>query len=193
MSSGEYGKKWLWRWRKNPLRRHEDVVEAWIVLTVWTAVVLGGTVAGVATARAADEVFARQRAERQSVRVVLLNDVPRPATAFGGSADRRTAPVSWTAPDGSTRTGRTLVNTGLEAGSRIVAWQDGQGRLTPRPTSPTEATVESGFLGAAAAIALAGAVSGAGAAVRWRLDRRRVDQWAREWDLVGPRWDHKTG
>ena len=39
---------------------------------------------------------------------------------------------------------------------------------------------------------LAGRVFGAGAGARWRLDRRRVDEWGREWDQVGPRWGHKT-
>ncbi|MGW7169616.1 hypothetical protein ACWGH3_30930 [Streptomyces sp. NPDC054884] len=35
-----------WRWRRNPLRRQADIVEAWIVLAVWTVIVLGGTLVG---------------------------------------------------------------------------------------------------------------------------------------------------
>lgn len=27
----------FWRWRSNPLRRHDDIVEAWLVPTVWAA------------------------------------------------------------------------------------------------------------------------------------------------------------
>ncbi|MGW7419157.1 hypothetical protein ACWGJB_03675 [Streptomyces sp. NPDC054813] len=41
--------------------------------------------------------------------------------------------------------------------------------------------------------ALAGAVFGAGAVARWRLEQRRLDLWDREWNAVGPRWGHKTG
>ncbi|KQX67413.1 MULTISPECIES: hypothetical protein [unclassified Streptomyces] len=193
MPSGTYARKRLWRWQANPLRRRDDVVEAWIVLAVWIVFVVGGTVAGLVTAQAADEVFARQRAERQSVRAVLLTDVPSGAPSIGGTSDRRTTTVRWTASDGSTRTGRTLVDGGLEAGSTVTVWQDGHGRLTTAPPSTTEAAMESGFLGVAAAAGLAGLVFGAGAVARWRLDRRRVDEWGREWDLVGPRWGHKTG
>ena len=192
MPGGEYARKRLWRWRNNPLRRREDIVDAWIVLAVWAVIAVGGTVAGLVTAHAAGDMFARQRVERQSVRAVLLNDAPRNVSAIGRAAGHRMASVRWTAPDGSTRTGRTLVSTGLKAGSEVMVWQDRQGRLTLAPTGSTEAAVEAGFLATAAGLALAGLVSGAGAAARWRLDRRRIDRWGREWDLVGPRWGHRT-
>ncbi|QTE02425.1 hypothetical protein S1361_34155 [Streptomyces cyanogenus] len=35
MNGNRLAKKPLWRWRNNPLRRHGDVVEAWVVLAVW--------------------------------------------------------------------------------------------------------------------------------------------------------------
>ncbi|MFF3886004.1 hypothetical protein [Streptomyces sp. NPDC001914] len=193
MSSGRYAKKRLWRWRDNPLRRRDDIVEAWIVLAVWTVFAVGGSVAGLVTAHAADEAFAARRAERQPVRAVLLNDVPLSAAARGGAYGRRMASVRWVASDGSTHTGRTQVDTGLKAGARVTVWQDGHARLTTAPQSSAEAAIEAAFLGAGAAAALAGLVFGAGAAVRWRLDCRRVDEWGREWDQVGPRWGHKTG
>lgn len=186
-------KKLLWRWRSNPLRRHDDIVEAWIVLAVWALVLLGGIVAGLVTARAADEVFARQRAEREPVPAVVLVDVPKSVSGIGTDRERAPGTVSWTAPDGSTRTGRTLVDTGSKAGSKVVVWLDDQGRLTTEPPSAGAAAVEAGVLGTAAGCALAGAVIGAGAAARWRLERRRLDLWDREWSTVGPRWGHKTG
>ncbi|MEW2120777.1 hypothetical protein AB0945_37650 [Streptomyces sp. NPDC005474] len=193
MGRSAKARKRLWRWRNNPLRRRDDIVEAWIVLAVWAVVAVGGTVAGLMTAHAARDVFAHQRADRQTVRAVLLNDVPRSALATAGGTDRRMTSVSWTTPEGATRTGRTLVNTGLDAGAHVTVWQDGQGRLTAAPPTTKEATMESGFLGTAAAASFAGLAFGTGAVVRWRLERRRIDQWGREWELVGPRWGHKTG
>ncbi|WP_328445267.1 hypothetical protein OG780_05555 [Streptomyces sp. NBC_00386] len=193
MARGEHTRKWLWRWKKNPLRRRDDIVEAWIVLAVWGIVAVGGAAAGLVTALAGDEMFARQRAERQPVGAVLLNDVPRTVTALGTTTDHRLASVRWTTPSGSARTGLTQVSTGLKAGAEITVWQDRQGRLALAPPSSSAAAVESGFLGATAALALAGIVFGAGAAVRHRLDRRRIDGWDDEWDLVGPRWSHRTG
>ncbi|MDH6553645.1 hypothetical protein M2164_008056 [Streptomyces sp. SAI-208] len=187
------GGRWFWRWRSNPLRRRDDVVEAWIVLVVWAVVVLGGTAVGLVTAHAADDVFARQRVDRHPVHAVLLTDESKHTSAVRTSSDKSLGTVRWTAPDGSVRTDRTPVDTGLRAGSRLVLWQDGHGRLATAPPSPREAAVEAGVLGAVAGLGLTGAVHATGALVRRRLDRRRVEAWGREWDLVGPRWGHRTG
>ncbi|MFI0514899.1 hypothetical protein RKD19_007855 [Streptomyces canus] len=187
------GGRWFWRWRSNPLRRRDDVVEAWVVLAVWAVVALGGTAAGLVTAHAADNVFASQRADRHPVAAVLLTDESKRTSVVRASSDKSLGTVRWTAPDGSVRTDRTLVETGLRAGSPLVLWQDAHGRLATAPPSPRRAAAEAGFLGALAGLALAGTVHAAGAVVRWRLERRRVESWGREWDLVGPQWGHRTG
>jgi hypothetical protein len=189
MRAGRRGKKWLWRWRANPLRRRDDVLEAWLVLAVWALIAVGGTLAGLVTARAADDVFAQQRAERTPARAVLLTDAP----GAESKSYRALVKVRWTLADGSTRTGTTLVDGGQKAGSTIVLWTNTQGNPTTQPPSGTVAAVEAGFLGAASALGVTGLVFGAGRAARWWLDRRRIDQWGSEWDLVGPRWGHKTG
>ncbi|MFC8434950.1 hypothetical protein [Streptomyces sp. NPDC057253] len=182
-------RKWLWRWRGSPLRRREDVLEAWLVPAVWVLVTVGGTVAGVVTAESADGVFARQRAERTPVRAVLLADTPRATT----HSFRSLATVRWTAPDGSVRTDKALVESGRSAGAEVEVWTDARGDLVTAPPNRTEASVEAGVLGAASAFALSGVVFGAGSVVRRGLDRRRLAQWDVEWDMVGPRWGHRTG
>ncbi|MFI1163480.1 hypothetical protein ACH4UM_07675 [Streptomyces sp. NPDC020801] len=185
-------KKRLWRWRSNPLRRHDDIVEAWIVLVMWVVILIGGAVVGAVAALAADQEFARQRSDRHAVPAVLLTDLPR-STSTGSDGYRALAKVRWTAPDGATRTGRTLVSTGLRSGTTITVWQDGRGVLTTEPPGSTEGTVEAALFGTSAALALGGLAFGTTALARWRLDRRRCDQWGREWELIGPRWDQKTG
>ncbi|MFD9903677.1 hypothetical protein ACFWX4_05310, partial [Streptomyces sp. NPDC059063] len=59
-----------WRWRRSPLRRRSDVVEAWAVLLVGTVLILGvpaaGFVAGaVVRSDARAEAGAEQRAPHQ--------------------------------------------------------------------------------------------------------------------------------
>lgn len=186
-------RKRLWRWRGNPLRRRDDIIEAWIVLAVWVVAAVGGTVVGLVTAHASDEMFARQRAERSSVHAALLTDVPRNVAGIGTTSGRTAARVRWTDPSGSVHTDETLVEDGLKAGTEVVVWTDDRGEITTEPPSLTEAAVEGGVLAAAATLALAGLAFGAGAVARWRLDRRRIAQWDSEWDLVGPEWGHKTG
>ncbi|MFF8910644.1 Rv1733c family protein [Streptomyces olivaceoviridis] len=181
----------LWRWRSNPNRRRDDVLEAWLLLLVWALMGVGGTIVGLATGNAAEQVFAQQREERITVRAVLLNDVPRAPTS-GMGRDLASAQVRWTATDGSAHRGMTLVSTGRRAGSMVRIWIDAQGKLSTQPPTPTRAAVEAGLLGASAALALSGVVFGVGSIGRCYLDRRRIAQWDREWNLVGPVWGHKT-
>ncbi|MBV2357644.1 hypothetical protein KUM39_25325 [Streptomyces sp. J2-1] len=186
--------KRLWRWRSNPLRRHEDVVEAWVVLTVWVIVAVAGAFAGLVTARGAEHEFAEQRAHRHAVQAVLLTDAPHDVTAHWSTDGRVRGSVRWTAPDGTPRSGQTLVDGGLKAGALVTVWQDDQGRLAlSPPMSSAEGHVEAALFGAAAALAVAAPVFGAGVFARARLDRLRMAHWDQEWDRVGPQWGPKTG
>jgi hypothetical protein len=186
-------RKALWRWRTNPLRRREDTAEAWIVLAVWVAVLVGGSVTGLLTARAADAVFAAQRADRRSFSAVLLADVPSNASGVTGANGKASGKVRWTTAEGVTRTGSTSVETGQKAGDGVEVWTDGRGALSTEPPTPTEAAVEAGVLGVAAGLALSGLVFGAGGVGRWWLDRRRIARWGAEWSRIGPMWNQRTG
>ncbi|WP_333778266.1 Rv1733c family protein [Streptomyces sp. IBSBF 3136] len=182
----------LWRWRKNPLRRREDLVEAWVLLAVWLVVVIGAAAAALVTARAAGGQFAHQRADRHPVRAVLRADASGGTAAAWSSGGRVWVPVRWTAPDGTPRTGRAPVESGLRAGARVALWQDEQGRITAgRPTGGVEGAAQAGLFGAAAALAVAAPACLAGAVARAHLDRRRLARWDREWEQVGPRWGHR--
>jgi hypothetical protein len=183
----------LWRWRSNPLRRHYDILEAWIVLVVWTAIALGGILIGAVTAHAAEESLTQLRQERHSVHAVLLESTtPALSTGEGAAYGEVRAGVRWTASDGSLRTGRTLVEPGRKAGSKVVVWMNDKGQLTTEPTSASAAAAEAAMFGAAAALAFGGLVFAAGRVVQWRLDQRRYELWDQEWDQVGPRWGHRT-
>jgi len=192
MGRNRHMKKRLWRLRSNPLRRHDDIVEAWIVLIMWAVVAVGGALAGLVTYHAADEVFAAQRTERHAVQAVLLTDTPPASSTPGGARDLIKAKVRWTTADGSRRTGSTLVDTGQKAGSTVVVWLDSAGNFTIEPPSSKEATLESAVLGLTAALAFAGLAFGTGAVARYRLDQRRISSWGTEWKLVGPTWGRKT-
>lgn len=177
---------------EQPVARHDDIVEAWIVLVMWAVIVVGGALAGLVTFHAADEVFATQRTERHSVQAVLLTDTPPANSTPGGARDLIKAKVRWTTADGTHRTGSALVDTGQKVGSKVVVWLDSAGNFTIEPPSSKEATLESAVLGLTATLAFAGLAFGTGAVTRYWLDRRRIDSWDREWQLVGPSWGRKT-
>lgn len=180
----------FWRWRRNPLRRPSDRLEAWIVLAAWTLALLGGLLAALATQGAVQHDLAARRADVHSVSAVLTEDAPRipPVSTSGYSEDKVWAKVRWVAADGSTHTGTTRVEPGVAVGTRVTAWTDHTGRLVLEPASPTEAWLETVLFSAAAALG-AGAVVLAGERLaRGRLDRRRLAEWDRQWAQVGPQW-----
>ncbi|MET8823763.1 DUF3592 domain-containing protein [Streptomyces rochei] len=186
-------RKWLWRWRSNPLRRHDDIIEAWLVLVMWAVIVGGGAVAGLVTAQTAQDGFARERAELNPVQAVVLTNAVRSPASDESSAYRTSATVRWPLSDGTYRTGRTLVSSQVQPGAHVTVWVDARDKLASPPAGPVDALVSSVLLGLGSASVLAGAAFGTASLARRRLDRRRTAQWDAEWRLVGPRWSQRAG
>ncbi|MFG2123426.1 hypothetical protein [Streptomyces sp. NPDC048710] len=178
-----------WRWRRNPLRRHSDVVEAWIVLVTWILVLVGGAVAGAAAAVSVDSAFSARRAQVHAVSAVLTDDAARtPPNGSGYDDGRVWASVRWTAPDGSVHTDRAKVYPGAPAGSRLTVWADSTNRMVSPPLSTAEAALQSTLTGVLAASSAGVAVWTGGWLVRtWRM-RRRLSEWDEEWKRIGPEW-----
>ncbi|MFD8234789.1 hypothetical protein ACFV20_23305 [Streptomyces sp. NPDC059696] len=175
----------LWRWRRSPLRRREDVWEAWILLAAWLVVALAAPLAGVLGAQATQEQLTQRRAERHPVTGTLLADSPRTAVNGGVTVDRVVAPVRWTAADGTSHTGRAQVDADRKAGERVVVWLDQKDRLTTRPQSPGHADIEAAFMGAASFFAVTGAAAAGFYGAHVVLDRRRGRAWDAEWERFG--------
>jgi hypothetical protein len=182
----------MWRWRRNPLRRRSDVIEAWVVLVTGLVMAVGGPAAGVAAGNSVDEALRQGRAERHRVPAVLKEDAPTAtAAADGTNSARVSAVVRWTGPDGAVHTGTARVFEGRKAGDATVVWTDGRGRLVQQPPTPEQIATRSVLAGVSAAAGV-GAVSLAGRGiVRWRLDRSRAQEWGRAWAEVGPRWSRR--
>ncbi|MGN9793208.1 Rv1733c family protein [Streptomyces sp. OZ13] len=184
----------LWRWRRSPLRRRSDVLQAWTGLVLALAVpaaaptvtvIVHNSVHGSLRADAAAD--ARSRAP---VDAVLVRDAPRHPEP-GSEEARHTlypAEVRYFGPDGRPRTGEAEVRPGLSAGSTVRVWRDAEGRLTDPPMTAGE--IRSRALGWAATAGVAVALTGAGAygVAAMALDRRRDAGWERAWADTAPRW-----
>ncbi|MEW2611163.1 hypothetical protein AB0937_13310 [Streptomyces sp. NPDC047880] len=186
-------RKRLWRWRSNPLRRRDDIIESWMVLVVWAVIVCGGAVAGPVTAQTAQDGFARERTELNPVRAVVLTNAAQSPASVEGSAYRTLATVRWLHPDGTYRTGRTLVSSHAQPGAQVTVWVDARDKLATPPTGPVDALVSSVLLGLGSVSVLAGATLGTASLARRCLDRRRMARWDAEWRLVGPLWSQRAG
>ncbi|MEU0007240.1 hypothetical protein ABZ079_23910 [Streptomyces sp. NPDC006314] len=184
----------LWRWRRNPLRRHSDVVEAWIVLATWVLALVGGVLAGVVAAHASDAAFSARRAQMHTVSAVLTDDAAKTPLAGTGYDDGRVwAAVRWTDADGSVHTDRAKVFPGAPAGSRLTVWTNRADRVVSAPVTGAAADLQAALTGALAAPLAGAAVWGAGWVVRSRLILRRMAEWDEEWKQIGPRWGNLSG
>ncbi|MGW3498525.1 Rv1733c family protein [Streptomyces sp. NPDC001020] len=183
---------WLWRWRRNPLRRRSDRVEAWILLGSWLLALLAGVLAGRMTAASVDHALAARRAETHTVSAVLTKDADRQVES-DYSDGGVWAKVRWSNPDGTTRTALTRVEPGLKAGAPVTVWTDRAGALVPRPATEGQTRVEASLVGGLGGLSAAGGVLFCGRLVRARLDRQRMQAWDQEWEQVGPRWRRTTG
>jgi hypothetical protein len=188
------GKVLGWRWRRNPLRRPSDVIEAWIVLAAWTVAFVGAVVAGVIGSQIAHRAVAHDRAGRLPVSAVLVKAVPGGRDLVTGfKYDRVRATVRWTDAKGITRMGVTDVKTTAKPGSRLTAWTDGRGRLVAAPMNTAEATTRVVLAGTGAALTAGLTALGAGCLVRLRVQRRATERWGAEWERIGRQWGHTTG
>ncbi|WP_210588668.1 hypothetical protein [Streptomyces sp. GESEQ-35] len=183
----------MWRWRRNPLRRRIDVVEAWLVLCAWILAGVCAVPAGLAIRAVMQHDLDQQRAERQEVTAVLVEDAGDKPTASEADGDLVWAEARWTAPDGQPRTGLTKVRPDSPAGSRVPVWTDRSGIMVAQPVSPGEARLQSALAGVLAGVVVGAVVIGGAYGARVVLDRRRMAQWEAEWERVDTRRGGRTG
>ncbi|MDQ1021524.1 Rv1733c family protein [Streptomyces afghaniensis] len=188
-------KVWLWRWRRNPLKRRADKVEAWVVLGVWMLTVFVAVLAGLTVGRSVEDGLARERVEWRPLVARLAERAPGTASGNGDvtRAEHVWAQARWTAADGSSHSGQVRVPAGSRAGSPITVWTDREGRQVTRPVGEVQARIRASLIGGVAGVFAATAPLAAGRAVRRRLERRRMDQWDAEWSRFGPLWGRTTG
>ncbi|NUS14301.1 MAG: hypothetical protein HOY69_23340, partial [Streptomyces sp.] len=184
-----------WRWRRNPLRRRSDVVEAWLglatVLLLCTLPLVGWW-AGQSVDRALTRVARDQRAERSLVPARVAHE-PAPPGATGTAGDgitdgRGGVALRWTAPDRSRHTGNVPLGLQVWRGDRLLLWTDRKGELVPPPLDGTTAATHAALAGVAAAAAAGGVVLLSRQVLVWRLMRRRMDSWERAWARFGQDW-----
>jgi len=187
-------KVWLWRWRRNPLRRPSDALEAWIVLAAWTLTVLGGVLGGLAATQNVEHGLARERAEWHTVPARLTENAPTtsaPGTP-GSGGDMVWAKARWSAADGSARSGQARVFAGSSMGTTVMVWTDRHGRLVTKPATPSQARLRASLVGVLVGVSVAGVPFVGGRLARGRLERRRLDQWDEAWARIDPLWGRKT-
>ncbi|MEX0168247.1 hypothetical protein [Streptomyces sp. LMG1-1-1.1] len=193
----------VWRWRRNPLRRTTDLVEAWLAFTAAALLCVVVPLAGWAAGSSANGSLQRAVRTQQEQRVVTTARVvraadgpatgPRTADAVGEDRLRRSVVARWTAPDGSARTGTvTTARRHSAPGDTFPLWTDRGGHQVAPPLRADAARAHAVVAGVTAAL-LAGLLVEAvrRLAVR-RLVLARYARLDRAWAAAGPDWG-RTG
>ncbi|MFF0156423.1 hypothetical protein ACFYRY_02600 [Streptomyces sp. NPDC005263] len=184
-----------WRWRRNPLRRRSDMVEAWTVLAVAVLLFLGaplaGAVAGWWAHDAARAVAVAQRAERHQVSAKVIGKTPDALPSVSGREHTYRVSVRWTEPGSGPRTATASVPAGTHRGETVKVWFDSRGRNVPPPPDETTVWQHTLAIGGCAAGGAAAVVLLGHSAVRGAAARRRMAEWERDWALTEPQWTHR--
>lgn len=143
------------------------------------------------TGRLADEAGLRvQRAEQawRPVQAVLQQSADQGLVGQDAAWGAVWVNARWHAPDGQARQGPIAVGLTAKAGQKVTIWATKSGEVTHPPLSHGE--VLDGIANAALATAagVAAFLALAAAVIRVAVNRRRMADWARDWDVVGPRW-----
>ncbi|MEV6025652.1 hypothetical protein [Streptomyces sp. NPDC052036] len=192
----------LWRWRRNPLRRTSDLVEAWLALVAMVLVLAAAPVAGTVIGTIAQNSLQRavrdqQRTHHQVAATVVrrLNRAPVEPDPESPTTRQRQSRVlaDWTAPDGTARHGTVLAALDSpHRGDQFVLWTDDQGRIVARPLDGETATTHAVLAGFGAAVMAAGLIEAGRRMIVWRMLQRRYARWDQAWDKAGPDWG-RTG
>jgi hypothetical protein len=143
------------------------------------------------TGRLADAAGLReQRAEQawRPVPAVLEQSAAQGLVGQDAAWGAAWVQARWRAPDGHQRSGPIAVGLTAKAQQQVTIWVTESGQVTHPPLSHGE--VLDGIANAAMATAAGVAALFAiiAALIRVAMNRRRMAEWTRAWDVVGPRW-----
>jgi hypothetical protein len=177
----------------NQLRRRCDRIEKAIVVGLVAFFTLAGPAAAVAAGSLADHSLLRQvRAQRSwhQVTATLAHPQARALQASASNWVMQPVLVTWTAA-GRTHSGRIALVAPPGKAGKVPVWVDAAGQLTDPPSASANLHLAVGLAGFAGALAVAVILFLASVASRFLLNRRRMADWDRAWQVIGPEWSRQ--
>ncbi|WP_443719785.1 Rv1733c family protein [Pseudonocardia terrae] len=174
-------------------RRATDRVESvvsWVLGVLVLVLVAVAVLTGLQLHTNGMEQARADAVDRVSVDATLLQPVDGAMGMDAASGTTQvTAPATWTAADGTPRTGAVPVLGSQPAGSTVPVWVDrSSGAIAPPPVDALQAGVTAVVGGVLVLLVGALVLLGVRALVRARCAARNHAAWAREWALYEPLW-----
>jgi hypothetical protein len=175
-------------WR-SPLARRADRAEAaltWSMLVIWLLALpilatIGSVQWSALQARAASEQGSVVAAD-----AVLTQDARFDPVTYRSTPTGVTAEATWTGRDGRPATGPVDAVPGSRAGDHVVIWLNPAGAVVAAPMTTLDAAAQAGLMAAGGWLGLGLLLIGGWWIGRARLDRRRWQAWAQEWETFEP-------
>jgi hypothetical protein len=176
---------------RNPLRRRIDDIETVVVTGLVVLFLVVAPLLCVFTGRLADAAGLReQRAEQVWSQVPARLEQGAAQGLAGQDAAWGAAWVQarWRAPDHEEKSGVIAVGLTAKKGQLVAIWVTQSGQVTHPPLSHGEVLdgIANAVMATAAGVAAFFAI--VAAVIRTAINRRRMAEWTRDWDVVGPRW-----
>lgn len=174
---------------RNPLRRRVDRLEAVLMmcaLVVALLVIPAAAGLGTTVREHAEDSAAQQRAQVHPVQARTLENASEAVAPSLGL--NTTVRVRWVDPSGSPHEGRADVLVGTAAGTELTIWLDRAGLMTKAPRLPADNAALGIAVGFTVPVLAWPLLFALFRGARRSLERRRAEEWAREWELVSPRW-----
>jgi len=175
----------------NPMRRYVDKLESAVMASLVIAFLVAAPLLAITTVRAVDAMSVReQRAESQwkPATAVLSQSAAAGLVGVDGDWDASWVMAKWTAPDGARQRGMVPVALNAKAGQRVEVWVTPAGQLTHQPLTGADVVDRDVFAAIAVPAALALLLAMTAWGVRVLANRRRMADWAKAWEAIGPRW-----
>jgi hypothetical protein len=191
--------RWLWRAvrglrpDRNPLRRGTDRLEACLLAGLFAAAAAATPLAAQAIGHAAylggQDARAQQLATRHQVQAVLTRSAP----VIGGYALAAEVPgqATWTAANGTPRSGQVPVRPGTPRGTAVPVWTDASGYLASPPLDQSELTSDADAAATGVVLGIVAGCAAGAAGIRQLLNRRRMAAWETDWIVTAPAWNRQ--
>ncbi|MET9272098.1 hypothetical protein [Kribbella sp. NPDC003557] len=174
----------------NPLRRRVDRLEAVLRIVALTAALLVIPAAAALSATVRDRAEQSAAQARAEVRPVQARTLDGTAQAVPSTLGLTTTPVRirWYDGRGAPHEAKADVLIGTKAGTELTIWLDRSGAMRPAPRPPADSAAPAVATGITLPMLAWPLIFGLFRLSRRPLDRRRAEEWAREWRQVSPRW-----